>query len=93
MFKEYDVEIRSLILLSSKARGENESSNYYEMVLLIGNDIKTSVYVKLLNTIKLHFLKKSVNVNLSIYIPEAEDILYNDRVWYFSVYDMSSIII
>ena len=78
--KQYNVEIKSLILYGSKARGENRSSNYYEMVLLIENDIETSVYVKLRNTIRIEFLKeKLVSVNLLVYTPDIfNDILYND---------------
>lgn len=79
--KLYDIEIRSLVLYGSKARGEIRSSNDYEIILLINNDITANNYIKLINTIRIEFLKeKLINVNLLVYTPDVfEEILYNDE--------------
>jgi uncharacterized protein len=79
--KLYNVEIKSVILYGSKARGEIRSSNDYEIILLINDDIGASHYIKLTNTIRIEFLKeKLVNVNLLVYTPEVfEEILYKDE--------------
>jgi predicted nucleotidyltransferase len=77
----YNIEIRSVVLYGSKARGEIRSSNDYEVVLLVNDEIGTGNYIKLLNTIRIEFLKdKLVNVNLLIYTPDVfEEILYKDE--------------
>jgi len=80
--KAYSVEIKSVVLYGSKARGEMRTSNDYEIIFLIDNDISTNIYVKLINTIRIEFLKEKLQaVNLLIYTPEIfEDILYNDEL-------------
>ncbi|MEN8908120.1 MAG: nucleotidyltransferase domain-containing protein [Clostridiales bacterium] len=79
--KQYEIDIKSIILYGSKARGEIRSSNDYEIVLLVDDEIDTGNYIKLVNTIRIEFLKeKLINVNLLIYTPEVfEEILYKDE--------------
>lgn len=80
--KVYSIEIKSVVLYGSKARGEMRTSNDYEIVFLIDNNISTSNYIKLTNTIRIEFLKEKLHaVNLLVYTPEVfEDILYNDEL-------------
>jgi uncharacterized protein len=80
--QKYDVEIKSIVLYGSRARGEVSSRTEYELLVLINDSIETDNYIKLSNSIKIDLLKqKLIYVNISIYTCKSfEDLLYNDEL-------------
>lgn len=76
------VEIESIVLFGSKARGDRNSQNDYEIMILVSNETNIKDYVKLINTIRLEILKEKLFTSqILVYTSEIfEDILYNDKI-------------
>lgn len=76
------VEFLSIVLYGSRARGERNSQNDYEFLILLNNDIDLEKYITFNDKIKLKFLmEKVLNVKVILYSAEVfENTLYNDEV-------------
>ncbi|HOV25407.1 MAG TPA: nucleotidyltransferase domain-containing protein [Pseudobacteroides sp.] len=76
------IEIMSIVLYGSKARGDRNSQNDYEFVILVNNNTSLSDFIKLQDSLKIQLLKeKLLLVKVIIYTPEIfEDVLYSDKV-------------
>jgi uncharacterized protein len=76
------MEILSVILYGSRARGERSSQNDYEILLLASDETKMDQHIRFTNTIKLTLIKeKFLQVKISVYTPAIfEEIMYNDEV-------------
>ncbi len=80
--KPFNVEIMSVVLYGSKARGDRNSQNDYEFLILVNNDTELKNFVKFTETIRLELLKEKIfQVKILVHTPEIfEDLLYNDKV-------------
>jgi len=76
------VEIMSIVLYGSKARGDRNSQNDYEFIILVNNNTSLASFVKMQDSLRIQLLKeKLLLVKTIIYTPEIfEDILYSDKV-------------
>ncbi len=76
------VEIMSIVLYGSRARGDRNSQNDYEFIVLVNNNTSLSTFVKLQDSLRIQLLKeKLLLVKIIVYTPEIfEDILYSDKV-------------
>ena len=76
------VEIMSIVLYGSKARGDRNSQNDYEFLIFVNNNTSLADFVKFQDSLKIQLLKeKLLLVKIIIYTPEIfEDILYADKV-------------
>ncbi len=78
--KPFDIEIMSIVLYGSRARGDRNSQNDYEFIVLVNNNTELKSFVKFTNTIRLELLKEKLFlVKILVHTPETfEDLLYND---------------
>lgn len=76
------IDIISIVLYGSRARGDHNSQSEYEILLLIDDSSDIEKYVKFINCLNIELLKdKLIHVKILTYTPEIfEDILYNDNV-------------
>ncbi|MCX8132140.1 MAG: nucleotidyltransferase domain-containing protein [Clostridia bacterium] len=76
------IEIMSLVLFGSRARGDRNSQNDYEILLLTHDNIGLNSYILINDTLKLELLKEKLfRVKVQVYTPETfEKILYNDEI-------------
>jgi uncharacterized protein len=80
--EQLGIEIISAVLYGSRARGDRNSQNDYEIMILVNNNAELSNYIKFNDAIRFALLKeKLIHVKILTYTPEVfEDILYNDNV-------------
>ncbi|TYQ15472.1 UNVERIFIED_CONTAM: nucleotidyltransferase-like protein [Acetivibrio alkalicellulosi] len=80
--EELSVEIFSIVLYGSRARGDNTSQSDYEFLILLGNETSLDQYITFNESIKLELLReKYINVKLLFYTTEIfEEILYKDKM-------------
>lgn len=77
-----EVEILSIVLFGSRARGDYTSQSDYEFLILVSNDTPLQKYVLFNEVLKLELIKeKYLNVKVITYTPEIfEEILYTDKI-------------
>ena len=80
--EKLQAQIVSIVLYGSKARGDRNSQNDYEIMVLVENEIQLKDFIMLTNTIRLELLReKLVNAKVLVYTPDTfEDILYNEKI-------------
>ncbi|MCX7749800.1 MAG: nucleotidyltransferase domain-containing protein [Clostridia bacterium] len=78
----YNIEVLSIVLYGSRAKGDRNSQNDYEIMILINDESSLKNYIEFTNLIRLELLKqKFFNVKIYVYTPGVfEDILYNDKI-------------
>lgn len=79
---ECSVEIISIVLFGSRAAGDRNSLNDYEVLVLISNDTDLESYIRFNNSVRLGLLKDRVNnVKILVFTPASfESILYKDKL-------------
>jgi predicted nucleotidyltransferase len=79
---ECSVEIVSVVLFGSRAAGDRNSLNDYEVLVLISNGTDLENYLRFNNYVRLELLRDRVNnVKILVFTPETfENILYKDRL-------------
>ncbi|MFZ5988914.1 MAG: nucleotidyltransferase domain-containing protein [Bacillota bacterium] len=80
--EQLEIEITSVVLYGSRARGDFTSQSDYEFLILVGNDTPLNKFILFNETLKLEVLReKFLNVKLLAYTPEIfEEILYKDKM-------------
>ncbi|PQQ68341.1 nucleotidyltransferase [Acetivibrio saccincola] len=76
------VEVMSIVLYGSRARGDNTSNSDYELLILLADDTPLKKFISFGENLKLALLKeKYINVKLLFYTPGIfEEILYEDEI-------------
>ncbi|MDQ2086782.1 nucleotidyltransferase domain-containing protein [Herbivorax sp. ANBcel31] len=76
------VEVMSIVLYGSRARGDNTSQSDYEFLILIGDGTPLEKFISFGENLKLTLLKeKYINVKPLFYTAEIfEEILYKDKM-------------
>jgi len=77
-----NIEFTSIVLYGSKARGDRNSQNDYEVLLLVKDDTPMLSYIRLNETLKIELLKEKLfQVKIVLYTPETfEKVLYYDSL-------------
>lgn len=77
-----EVEILSIVLFGSRARGDYTSQSDYEFLILVSKDTPLKKYVLFNEELKLELVKeKYLNVKVVTYTPEIfEEILYEEKI-------------
>lgn len=77
-----EIEIMSVVLYGSRARGDRNSQNDYEFVVLVNNNTPLNSFIKLTNVLRIELLREKLFlVKILLYTPEIfEEILYADKV-------------
>ena len=80
--KSMSIEVMSIVLYGSRARGDNTSHSDYELLILLADDTPLEKFISLSENLKLALLReKYINVKLLFYTAEIfEEILYNDEI-------------
>lgn len=80
--KPFNIEIMSIVLYGSKARGDRNSQNDYEFIVLVDNNTELNNFIKFTNTIRLTLIKEKLfMVKILVHTPDTfEDLLYNDKI-------------
>lgn len=75
-----DSEVVSIILFGSRAAGDRNSQNDYELLVLLHNETTLENYIRFNNTVRLELLKdKLANVKILAFTPQIfENVLFND---------------
>ncbi|MDP4182597.1 MAG: nucleotidyltransferase domain-containing protein [Bacillota bacterium] len=76
------IEILSIVLYGSRARGDRNSQNDYELIVLVNNNTDLNSFIKFTNILRIELLKEKLFlVKLLVYTPDVfEELLYNDKV-------------
>ena len=76
------VEVMSIVLYGSRARGDNTSHSDYELLILLADDTPLEKFISLSENLKHAVLKeKYINVKPLFYTAEIfEEILYKDEI-------------
>jgi uncharacterized protein len=76
------IEVLSVVLYGSRARGDRNSQNDYEFLVLVGNDTKLKSYIRFINIMTIELLKEKIfQVKIQVYTPDVfEEVLYNDKI-------------
>ena len=79
--KSMSIEVMSIVLYGSRARGDNTSHSDYELLILLADDTPLEKFISLSENLKLALLKeKYINVKPLLYREIFEEILYNDEI-------------
>lgn len=76
------VEVMSIVLYGSRARGDNTSQSDYELLILLADETPLEKFILFSENLKLILLKeKFLNVKPLFYTAEIfEEILYKDKI-------------
>lgn len=76
------IEVISVVLYGSKARGDRNSQNDYDLMVLVNNDLELKRYIQFNSILRLELLKEKLhNAKILVYTPDTfEEILYNDKI-------------
>lgn len=77
-----EVELLSMILYGSRARGDRNPQNDYEILILTDDGIELNTYILFNDTLKLELFKEKLfNVKIQSYTSEGfNKILYNNEI-------------
>lgn len=77
-----NIEVLSIVLYGSKARGDRSSQSDYEILVFLKDDVSVYEYIMFNEALKLELIKeKLLQVKILTYTPEAfEKLLYNDNM-------------
>jgi predicted nucleotidyltransferase len=80
--KSLSIEIMSVVLYGSRARGDRNSQNDYEFIVLVNNNTSLNTFIKLTDILRIELLREKLFlVKILLYTPEIfEEILYSDKV-------------
>lgn len=80
--KNANVELTSIVLFGSKATGNKNSQNEYEVLVLLKNDTTLEDYVKYTNIIRLELLKEKLSrVKTLVFTPQTfQNLLFKEEM-------------
>lgn len=76
------IEILSIVLFGSRARGDYNSQSDYEIMVLVRDGTEVEKYIRFTNVIRLELIKEKLfQAKIQVYTPEVfENILYDDEL-------------